>query len=128
MLPLIKERCDNNHEGDRSSSSIVSFTQCSPTCERMPLPSLSLWPGGPPYKPRLVGGRIGGRPSSVAPRSRNPSTGRRRVSSISSSLFSNGPHLCAVESVNISPTEPVPSRSNRQRLGQLQSHFDAVAQ
>ena len=28
-----------------SYSSVVSFTQCSPTCGRMPLPALSLWPG-----------------------------------------------------------------------------------
>ena len=50
-----------------SSSSVVSFTQCSPTCGRMPLPALSLWPGRQPYRPRLVGGRRGGGPSSVAP-------------------------------------------------------------
>ena len=79
--------------GQRSSS-VVSFTQCSPTCGRMPLPALSLWPGRQPYMPRLVGGRRGGGPSSVAPRS--PPTGRRRDSPISSSLFSHGPPLCAV--------------------------------
>ena len=44
------------------SSSVVSFTQCSPTCGRMPLPALSLWPGRQPYRPRLVGGRRGGGP------------------------------------------------------------------
>ena len=38
----------------------------------MPLPALSLWPGRQPYRPRVVGGRRGGGPSSVAPRSRNP--------------------------------------------------------
>ena len=43
-----------------SSSSFVSFTQCSPTCGRMPLPSLSLCPGRQSYTPRLVGGRRGG--------------------------------------------------------------------
>ena len=32
-------------------------------------------------------------------------------------------HLCA-QSVNTSTTEPVLSRSSRQRLGHLQSHFD----
>ena len=78
------------------SSSFVSFTQCSPTCGRMPLPSLSLWPGRQPCRPRLVGDRRGGGPSSVAPRSRNPPTGHRRDSPISSSLFSHGQPLCAV--------------------------------
>ena len=78
------------------SSSVVSFTQCSPTCGNMPLPALSLWPGRQPYRPRLVVGRRGGGPSSVAPRSRNPPTGRRRESPISSSLFSHSPPLCAV--------------------------------
>ena len=78
------------------SSSFVSFTQCSPTCRRMPLPSLSLWPGRQPYTPRLVGGMRGGGPSYVAPGSRNPPTGHRRDSPISSSLFSHGQPLCAV--------------------------------
>ena len=64
-----------------SSSSFVCFTQCSPTCGRMPLPrALSMWPGHQPYRPRLVDGKRGGGPSSVAPRSRNPPTGRRRDS------------------------------------------------
>ena len=67
-----------------------------PTCGRRPLPSLSLWPGRQPYRPRLVGGRRGGGPSSVAPRSRNPPTGHRRDSPISSLLFSHGQPLCAV--------------------------------
>ena len=40
---------------DELASSVVSFTQCSPTCGRMPLPALSLWPGRQPYRPRLVG-------------------------------------------------------------------------
>ena len=40
----------------------------------MPLPALSLWPGRQPCMPRLVDSRIGGGPSSVAPRSRNPPT------------------------------------------------------
>ena len=87
----------------------------------MPLPALSLWPGHQPCMPRLVDGRRGGGPSYVAPRSRNPSTGRHRDSPISSSLFLHGPLLCAVKG---SPTEPVLSRSNRQRLGHLRSHFD----
>ena len=78
------------------ASSFVSFTQCSPTCGRMPLPSLSLWPGRQPCRPRLVGDRRGGGPSSVAPRSRNPPTGHRRDSPISSLLFSHGQPLCAV--------------------------------
>ena len=59
-----------------SPSSFVSFTQFSPTCGRIPLPALSLWPGRQPCRPRLVDGRRGGGPSSVAPRSRNPPTGR----------------------------------------------------
>ena len=66
-------------------SSVVSFTQCSTTCGLMPLPALSLWLGRQPYRPRLVGGRRGGGPSSVAPRSRSPPTGRRRDSPISAS-------------------------------------------
>ena len=40
----------------------------------MPLPALSLWPGRQPCMHRLVDDRIGGGPSSVAPRSRNPPT------------------------------------------------------
>ena len=82
--------------GEVSSSSFVSFTQLFPTCGRMPLPALSLWPGRQPCRPRLVDGMRGGGPSSVAPRSRNPPTGRRRDSPISSSLFLHGPPLCAV--------------------------------
>ena len=104
------------------SSSFVSFTQFSPTCGRMPLPALSLWLGRQPCRPRLVDGRRGGGPSSVAPRSRNPPTGRHRDSPNSSSLFSHA-HSCA-QSVKGSPTEPVLSRSSRQRLAHLQSHFD----
>ena len=63
----------------------------------MPLPALSLWPGRQPYryKPRLVGGRRGGGPSSVAPRSRNPPIRGRRDILISTSLFLHGPPLCA---------------------------------
>ena len=34
--------------------------------------------GRQPHMPRLVGGRRGGGPSSVAPRSRNPQTGRNK--------------------------------------------------
>ena len=100
-----------------SSSSFVSFKQFSPTCGRMPLSALSLWPGRQPCRPCLVD--RGGGPSSVAPRSRNPPTGRHRDSPISSSLFSHGPLL-----YKGSPTEPVLSRSSRQRLGHIQSHFD----
>ena len=109
-----------NKNTNSNSSSFVSFTHFSPTCGRMPLPALSLWPGRQPYRPRLVGDRRGGGPSSVAPRSRNPPTERRQDSPISSSLFS---HPCA-PSVKGSPTEPVLSRSSRQRFGHLQSHFD----
>ena len=53
-----------------ASSYFVSFTQFCPTCGRMPLPALSLRPGRQPCRPRLVDGRRGGGPSSVAPRSR----------------------------------------------------------
>ncbi len=61
----------------------------------MPLPGLSLWPGRQPYRSRIVDGRRGGGQPSVAPRSRNPPTGRRRDSPISS-LFLHGPPLYAV--------------------------------
>ena len=47
-----------------------------PTCGRMPLPALSLWPGRQQCRPRPVDSRRGGGPSSVAPRSRNPPTER----------------------------------------------------
>ena len=102
------------------TSSVVSFTQCSPTCGRMPLPTLSLWPGRRPYRPHLVGGRRGGGPSSVAPRSRSPPTGRRRDSPFPHHCFRTA-HPCA-QSVKRLPAEPVLSRSSRQRLGHLQSH------
>ena len=107
------------------SSSFVSFTQCSPTCGRMPLHVLLLWPGRQPFRPRPVGGRRGGGPSSVAPRSRNYAIHRLGVVEIAPS-----PHHCfrtahpCAQSVNSLPTEPVLSRSSRQRLGHLQSHFD----
>ena len=71
----------------------MSVTQFPPTCGRMPLPALSLWPGHQPCGPRLVDGRSGGGPSSVAPHSRNPPTGHRQDSPISSSLYSLGPPL-----------------------------------
>ena len=100
----------------------MSFTQFSPTCRRMTLAALSLWPGRQPCRPRLEDGRGGGGPSSVAHRSRNPPAGRHRDSTISSSLFSHA-HPCA-QSVKGSPTEPVLSRSSRQGLGHFQSHFD----
>ena len=90
----------------------MSFTQFFPTCGHMPLSALSLWPGRQPCRPRLVDGRRGGGPTSVAPRSRNPPNGRHRDSPISSSLFLHGPLLCAV-----GYTEPILSRSSRQRLG-----------
>ena len=60
-----------------------------------------------------VDGRRGGGPSSVAPRSRNPSADL---------LITRTADPCA-QSVKGSPTEPVISRSSRQRLGHLQSHF-----
>ena len=80
----------------KTSSSFVSFTQFFPTCGRMSLPALSLWPGRLLCRPRLVDGRRGGGPSSVAPRSRNPPNGRRRDCPISSSLFLHGPPLSTV--------------------------------
>ena len=98
------------------SSYFVSFTQCSPKCGRMPLPALSLWLGRQPYRPRLVGDSSGGGPSSIH---------RLGVVEIAPS-----PHHCfrtahpCAQSVNSSTTEPVLSRSSRQRLGHLQSHFD----
>ena len=75
----------------QSSSSVVSFTQCSPTCGSHGFARLSLWPGRQPYRPRLVDGRRGGGPSSVAPRSRNPPTMRHRDCPISSTRFSQCP-------------------------------------
>ena len=75
----------NTNDNIATSSSLVSFTQFFPLAGRartragrMPLPALSLWPGRQLCRPRLVDGRRGGGPSSVAPRSRNPPTGRRR--------------------------------------------------
>ena len=103
-----------------SSSSFLSFTQCSPTSGGMPLPALSLWSCRQPCMPRLVDGRRRGGPSSVAPRSRNPPTWRHRASH--HHCFRTA-HSCA-QSVKGSPTEPVLSRSSRQRLGHIQSHFD----
>ena len=99
------------------SSSFVSFTRWSPTCGRMPLPSLSLRPGRQPYTPRLVGDRRGGGPSSVA-----PAVAIHRLGIVE--LAPSPPHCfctanpCA-QSVNSSPTEPVLSRSSWQRLGYL---------
>ena len=56
-----------------------------PTCGRMPLPALSLWPGRQPCRPRLV--------ATVTVAIHRP-TGRRRDSPISSSLFSHCLPLC----------------------------------
>ena len=39
-----------------SSTSFVSFTHFFPSCRRMPLPALSLWPGRQPCMPSLVDG------------------------------------------------------------------------
>ena len=115
--------CIDTFAWSRGSSSFVSFTQYSPTCGRMPLPALSLWPCHQPCRPRLVDDRRGGGPSSVAPRSRNPPTvGVIEIAPSPHHCFCT-PHSCA-QSVKGSPTEPVLSRSNRQRLGHLQSHFD----
>ena len=118
--PNFRSVSDTSH----SSSSFVSFTQFSPTCGRMPLPALSLWPGRQPCRPRLVDGRRGGGPSYVAPRSRNPPTGRHRDIPSPHHCFRTA-HSCA-QSVKGSQTEPVLSRSSRQRFGHLQSHFDGA--
>ena len=87
----------------------MSFTQFFPTCGRMPLPALSLWPGRQPCRPRLVDGKRGGGPSSVAPRSRNPPTGRRRDS----------PHLLITVFAR-----PTPVRSRLRARQQSQSSPD----
>ena len=87
----------------------MSFTQFSPTCGRMPLPALSLWPGRQPCRPRLVDGRRGGGPSSVAPRSRNPPNGRHRDS----------PHLLITVFAR-----PTPVRSRLRARQQNQSSSD----
>ena len=100
---------------DVISSSVVSFTQFSPTCGRMPLPGLSLCPYRQPCRSRIVDGRRGGGQSSVAPRSRNPPT--RWIAPYPRHCFRTA-HPWA-QSVNSSPTEPVLSRSSRQRLGHL---------
>ena len=84
--------------------------------------SLSLWPCRQPYRPRLVDGRRRCGPSSVVPRSSNPPTGRRPDSPSPHHCFRTA-HPCA-QSVKGSPTEPVLSRSSRQRLGPLQYQFD----
>ena len=97
----------------------------------MPLPALSLWPGRQPYTPRLVGGRRGGGPSPVSTRSRNPPTGRREYSPISSPPFSHGLSLISL----VTECSPAGSgedwlcwralnRPSRRTLGHLQSNFD----
>ena len=97
LFALIHAICVLPHKPDtKGSSSFVSFTTFSPTCGRITLSALTLWPGRQPYMPCLVGGRRGGGPSSVATHSRNPLTEHRRDSPISSSLFSHGPAQCAV--------------------------------
>ena len=101
----------SEHYTTHQLSSFVSFTQCSPTCGRVPLPSLSLWPGRQPYRPRLVGDRRGGGPSYVAPRS--------RIHRLDIVEIAPSPHRCfrtanpCAQSVNGSPAEPVLSRSSR---------------
>ena len=96
VIKTIGARANTGLCVDVISSSVVYFAQFSTICGRMPLPGLSLWPGHQPYRYRIVDGRRGGGQSSIAPRSRNPPTERRRDSPISSSLFSHGPPLCAV--------------------------------
>ena len=105
------------------SSSVVSFTQCSPTCGPMPLSTLSLWPGHQAYRPRPVGGRRGG----LGHRLWLPAVVIHRLGVVE---IAPSPHHCfrtahpCAQSVKRSPTEPVLSRSSRQRLGHLQSHVD----
>ena len=100
----------------------MSFTQFSPNYGRMSLPALSLWPGRQPYRPRLVDGRRGGGPSYVW----LPAVAIHRLGVIE---IAPSPHHCfrtahpGAQSVKGSPTEPVLSRSSRQRLGHLQSHL-----
>ena len=68
--------------------------------------------------PRLVGGSRGGGPSSVT------------IHRLGIVEKAPSPHHCfctahpCAQSVKRSPTEPVLSRSSRQRLGHLQSHVD----
>ena len=88
----------------------------------MSLPALSQWPGRHPYRHRLVDDRRGGGPSSVA-----PAVAIHRLSVIE---IAPSPHHCfrtahpCAQSVKGSPTEPVLSRSSRQRLGHVQYHFE----
>ena len=101
----------------------MSFTQFYPTCGRMPLPALSLWSDRHPYRPRLVDGRRGGGPSSVA----LPAVAIHRLGVVEIAPSHNHCFRTAdpcAQSVKSSPTEPVLSRSSRQRLGHLQSHVD----
>ena len=102
----------------------MSFTQSSPTCGRIPLPALSLRPGRQPYRPRLLYCRRQERRWTIVcgSPSRNPPTGYRRDSPISSSLFSHGPPLCAVGSELANRDSPL--QIQRERLGHHQSHFD----
>ena len=85
----------------------MSFTHFFPTCGRMPSPAMSLWSGRQPYRPLIVDGRRGGVPLYIA-----PSLDHRFRTA----------HPCA-QSVYSSPREPFLSRSSRQRLAHLQSHF-----
>ena len=103
----------------------MSFTQFPPTCGRMPLPALSLWPGRQQCRPRLVDGIRGGGPS--AHRLWLPAVAIYRLGVVE---IAPSPHHCfrtaqpCAQSVKGPSTEPVLSRSSRQRLGHLQSHFD----
>ena len=115
---------ETNTVRNSTTSSVVSFTQLSPTCGRMPLPALSLWPGRQPYRPRLVGGRRGGGPSSVAPQSRNLRLGVVEIAPSPHHCFRTA-HPCA-QSVNGSPTESVLSRSSRQSLGFLEASSSQI--
>ena len=86
----------------------------------MPLPAQSLWPGRQPCRPRLVDDRRGDGLWL-------PAVAIRRLSVIE--IAPSHHHCCrtahpCAQSVKGSPTEPVLSRSSRQGLGHLQSHFD----
>ena len=88
----------------------------------MPLPALSLCPGRQPCRPRLVDGRRGGGPSYVIPAVAIHRLGAVEIAPSPRQCFRTA-HPCA-QSVKGSPTEPVLSRSSRQIIGHLQSHFD----
>ena len=82
---------------DRTSYDVY-FTHFSPTCGHMPLPRSVTVARSSAVQASSSRRQERRGPSSVAPRSRNPPTGRRRDSHISSSLFSHGPPLARQQS------------------------------